>query len=262
MGNVVAQVHVDRPDIVHAETDAPHTPLQPGCRIVALHRHGKQMVIETRSHGCMLVHLGMSGSMRLLDQPPVGETHVHAWWRLEPANGSMFWMRHRDPRRFGWLESHASLASVRERRWSLLGPDALGVTADALNACLAGTRRPLKSALLDQTCVAGLGNIYVDEALFRAGLHPCTRTHRLQERHVHDLARAITSILRKAVERGGSTIQDHRGADGTWGSFQKLHRVYGRAGLPCVRCGSSLRRRLVSQRTTVFCPDCQPTRPR
>jgi formamidopyrimidine-DNA glycosylase len=204
----------------------------------------------------------MSGSMRLLDQPPVGETHVHAWWRLEPANGSMFWMRHRDPRRFGWLESHASLASVRERRWSLLGPDALGVTVDALNACLAGTRRPLKSALLDQTCVAGLGNIYVDEALFRAGLHPCTRTHRLQERHVRDLAHAITSILRKAVERGGSTIQDHRGADGTWGSFQKLHRVYGRAGLPCVRCGTSLRRRLVSQRTTVFCPDCQPMRPR
>lgn len=261
VGSVVREARLLRADMLHREHDAPPMPLQPGGRVTALHRHGKQLVIESPQGGCLLVHLGMSGSLRLLAQPPEGELHVHAWWRFDRADGTPCWLRHRDPRRFGWLESHVDTTSVHRRCWSLLGPDALHVSVNSLTASLRSTRRPLKAALLDQSCVAGLGNIYVDEALFRARLHPATRTNRLRDEHLRRLAGCIRATLRKAVELGGSTIQDHRTADGTWGSFQRLHRVYGRANLPCKRCGAVLTGVRSAQRATVFCATCQPRRP-
>lgn len=262
VGAVVREARLPRPDMLHREPDAPSMPLTPGAHVTALHRHGKQLVIESRGGGCLLVHLGMSGSLRLLPSEPEGERHVHAWWRFDRADGGTCCLRHRDPRRFGWLESHADLESVRSRRWSLLGPDALQVSVHELGPRLLAARRPLKAALLDQGCVAGLGNIYVDEALFRARLHPATRTHTLRAEHVRRLVRSVRSTLRKAVELGGSTIQDHRTADGSWGSFQRLHRVYGRAGEPCTVCGTALRGTRLVQRATVSCPSCQPRRVR
>ena len=255
---VVRSACVARRDMMHPAAGAAAVPLQPGCRILALHRHGKQLVIEG-SEGCLLVHLGMSGSLRIVDgeTPPADEKHVHAIWTLVCTDGRTRTLRHRDPRRFGWLESHADLASVRRSCWNLLGPDALHVQAEQLTERLAGTRRAVKSALLDQSVVAGIGNIYADESLFRAGVHPCRRTDRLDAGTLVQLAASVRSVLGKAVELGGSTIQDHRTADGAWGSFQRLHRVYGRAGQPCTTCGQALRRTLVQQRATVFCANCQ-----
>ena len=257
-GAVVRSACIARRDMLHRNADAPATPLPPGCRIRALHRHGKQLVIEG-SEGCLLVHLGMSGSLRIVDgeTPPADERHVHAHWTLTCGDGRVRTFRHRDPRRFGWLESHDDLASVKAACWSQLGPDALDVQAGQLVERLAGTRRAIKSALLDQSVVAGIGNIYVDESLFRARVHPCLRADRLDGTGVKRLAACIRAVLGKAVELGGSTIQDHRTADGGWGSFQRLHRVYGRDGQPCVACGTPLRRTLVQQRATVFCPICQ-----
>lgn len=261
-GAEVRSACVNRPDMLHRNARAPATPLPPGSRVQALHRHGKQLVIEG-SHGSLLVHLGMSGSLRIVegDAPPADERHVHAFWVLACTDGRTRTLRHRDPRRFGWLESHADLASVHAACWSLLGPDALQVPVDRLAERLAGTRRAIKSALLDQSVIAGVGNIYADESLFHARLHPCARTDRLGVHDLRSLATRIRAVLHKAVELGGSTIQDHRTADGGWGSFQRLHRVYGRDGQPCTRCASTLRRVLVQQRATVFCPVCQ-RRPR
>lgn len=259
-GSVVRQARLLRPDMLHRNEGGPPVPLPVGARVRDAHRHGKQLAIETEAHGCLLVHLGMSGSLRRMPDEPSGERHVHACWCLERTDGSMFWLRHRDPRRFGWLESHGDMPSVRRRCWSALGPDALNVDASALGSCLAGSRRPLKAALLDQERVAGLGNIYVDESLFRAGLHPLVQAGSLRSMQVRRLAECIRWVLRKAVAMGGSTIQDHRTADGTWGSFQRLHRVYGRAGLPCLKCGNALKGLQVTQRATVFCPRCQSRR--
>ena len=256
-GCTVRQANLLRTDVLHRQMGAPAMPLPEGARVKALHRHGKQMAIETHEHGCMLVHLGMSGSLRVMSQQPVGETHVHACWQLRAADGCCLWLRHRDPRRFGWLESHADMRSIRTHGWHALGPDALDIDGATLHERLRETARPLKAALLDQACVAGLGNIYVDESLFRARLHPRARCHRLAADVTHRLAGCIRQVLQKAVELGGSTIQDHRNADGTWGSFQRLHHVYGRSGEPCHACGLPLRATQVSQRTTVFCGRCQ-----
>ena len=265
LGANVVRSEISRPDVLYRAPMAPATPLPVGSAIVQLHRHGKQLVIETSRHGCLLVHLGMTGSIRIVsagDSDSIDlERHVHARWTLRTPSGDVLHMRHRDPRRFGWLESHPSLRSIRESCWSLLGPDALSVQACHLVAAFGRSRRALKCVLLDQAVTAGIGNIYADEALFRAGLHPCTATCRLKPAHVRHLATVIRRVLRQAVDRGGSTTQDHRTADGAWGSFQELHQVYGRAGLPCTRCGGALASRLVQQRMTVFCRTCQPRRP-
>ena len=265
LGARVEQSRLLRPDVLHRSADAPEVPLPTGSVVKRLLRHGKQLVIETSQHGCLLVHLGMSGSLRVVpDHDAVSidhERHVHARWTLRTTQGALVHLRHRDPRRFGWLESHASLQSILDTCWNQLGPDALTVESSALIAAFKGSRRALKSALLDQSVTAGIGNIYVDESLFRAGLHPCMPVQRLKPDQVDRLAVIIRKVLQQAVDRGGSTIQDHRTADGGWGSFQKLHKVYGRAGLPCTTCKAPLTSRLVQQRMTVFCKSCQPRRP-
>lgn len=255
VGATVHAVHLFRADMMHRAAGAPARPLAVGDSIRALHRHGKQLVIESRAGACLLVHLGMSGSLRLLRQVDEPETHVHARWDLRSGRDA-FSLRHRDPRRFGWLESHASLESVHERAWSTLGPDALSVTATDLEDAIGTSMRSIKALLLDQARIAGLGNIYVDELLFRRRVHPLMPARTVPD--VPELAHEIRSVLREAVELGGSTIRDHRTAEGRQGSFQEHHGVYGRAGLPCLRCGALLRSIQVSQRTTVFCPRCQP----
>jgi len=265
LGARVERSSLLRADVLHRSADAPAVPLPAGSVVTRLLRHGKQLVIETSKHGCLLVHLGMSGSLRVVPDRDADtidqERHVHARWVLRTTQGALLHLRHRDPRRFGWLESHASMQSIRDTCWNQLGPDALAVESSTLIAAFKGSRRVLKSALLDQSVTAGIGNIYVDESLFRAGLHPCMQVRRLKPDQVERLAVIIRKVLKQAVDRGGSTIQDHRTADGGWGSFQKLHKVYGRAGQPCTTCKAPLASRLVQQRMTVFCSTCQPRRP-
>ena len=258
-GAEVLEGGVTRRDMLHRVAQGTAHPLAPGDAVLELHRTGKQLVIEMRSGACLLLHLGMSGSIRVVagDAPP--ESHVHASWRLRRGDMDLV-LRHRDPRRFGWLESHACMESVRTHAWSMLGPDALKVSAEHLQEALHESRRPLKSLLLDQRRIAGLGNIYVDEILFRAGIHPECRTDRVPPDAVKRLAQITREVLLQAVELGGSTIRDHRTADGRWGSFQREHRVYGRSGQPCLVCRSPLSSKLVAQRTTVYCRTCQRRR--
>lgn len=226
--------------------------LSRGDEIVALHRHGKQLAIEARGGPVMVVHLGMSGQL-LLDTTPVERTHTHARWTLDDGSTLSF----RDPRRFGGLWSGRGMVLVREVLWKGLGPDALELSESTLLTASRESRRAIKSILLDQRVAAGIGNIYADEALFDAGIRP-TRRRPLSGVEARRLAESIRVTLGAAVERGGSTLRDYVDASGFRGSAQHAHRVYGRGGERCTACRGILRQTSVAQRTTVFCPNCQP----
>ena len=169
------------------------------------------------------------------------------------APGRTITVRFRDPRRFGgvwWLG--------RERSHDQgMGPEPLTLRPSQLAGRLARTSRPVKVALLDQSLIAGLGNIYVDESLFRAGIHPLTPAKGLTGQQVARLSRAIKFTLRRAIRHRGSTLRDYRDADGAAGSFQGLHAVYDRADQPCRHCRTPIERIVLGGRSTHFCPACQ-----
>lgn len=229
-----------------------------GCTITEIRRRGKQLAMigvdaAGESHA-LGVQLGMSGAVEFTktrNEPAGPPAHTHAQWTF--AHGVM---RFIDPRRFGGLRVFRTLADL-QKHFDELGPDALHITADALGAALATAKRPIKAALLDQTLIAGVGNIYADEALFISRIHPATIATRLTPEHVDTLAKAIRDVLRDAIGAGGSTIRDYRSASGVKGGFQSRHLVYGRAGEPCARCGTKLRGGRLAQRATVWCPVCQ-----
>ncbi len=263
VGAVVDEVRLLRPDIVHPFANGrpaiARTDLLLGSTITALARRGKQLAIIGDGNAVLCVHLGMSGQLQYVPyrQRLPRTDHIHCIWRLRATSGDRGRLVFRDPRRFGGLWLFRSLAALREERWSRLGPDALGITAPALGMALARTRRPLKAALLDQSLLCGLGNIYVDECLFAARLDPRSVSRALGPAPIAALASAIRSILRRAIAAGGSTIRDYLDASGRPGSYHLAHRVYGRAGQPCLRCRRTLRHTMIAQRSTVFCSGCQ-----
>lgn len=223
-----------------------------GRRITGLDRRGKYLLVELEG-GRLIVHLGMSGSLRWVDIPAALGPHEH--FGIDTDGGAL---RLRDPRRFGaviWhpadLPEHPLLAG--------LGPEPLlpGFDGGALHRALAGRRTPIKVALLDQSVLAGLGNIYVCEALFSAGIDPRRPAGELSPARCARLADALRATLGRAIAMGGSTLRDFAHADGASGHFQREARVYGRADEPCEACGRPLRRIVQGQRSTFFCPRCQ-----
>ncbi|MFO0835246.1 MAG: bifunctional DNA-formamidopyrimidine glycosylase/DNA-(apurinic or apyrimidinic site) lyase [Phycisphaerales bacterium] len=256
IGGRVIAVDLRRADIV----DGPRTPaaLLSGASILALHRHGKQLAIEA-TRAVVLVHLGMTGQLELTHTPSDGhahDRHAHAIWSLQLATRAPALLWFRDPRRFGGLWTFPSMAEVRAR-WQRLGPDALTISGEELACAVAGSRRAIKAALLDQAVIAGVGNIYADEALFRAGIRPSRFASRLTLDHSERLVRTIREVLAESIQSGGSTLRDYRDAAGQAGSFQSRHRVYGRGGEPCLVCGARLTQTTIAQRTTVYCRQCQ-----
>ncbi|MCC5830633.1 MAG: bifunctional DNA-formamidopyrimidine glycosylase/DNA-(apurinic or apyrimidinic site) lyase [Phycisphaeraceae bacterium] len=257
LGRRVIEAVVRRRDVVSGRAEPDD--LLVGRSIDRIIRHGKQFALlsDDQDGPAICVHLGMTGSMRITPIPAVGDArcdgHDHVIWRLDDGRAMVF----RDPRRFGGIWCFDDERSMRDSRWSLLGPDALLIDASALTARMRGTRRAVKAALLDQRLVAGLGNIYVDEALFLAEIHPLPAAALLSRPRVARLVEAIRRVLEAAIEAGGSSLRDYIDALGRSGRFQSSHRVYGRGGLPCVRCGRALRTRIIATRTTVYCPRCQ-----
>jgi formamidopyrimidine-DNA glycosylase len=239
-----------------------------GSTITTLDRRGKQLAILARSAGssssepdhAIVIQLGMTGALEIIEpaaKRPTREPHIHALWTLD--NGVQ--LRFRDPRRFGAIRVFRSIRDLNDH-WRALGPDALTTTPTNLCVALINTKRPLKAALLDQSIVAGLGNIYVDEALFLAHLHPKDPTRTISWTETRRLWTAIRRVLREAIKAGGSTIRDYVSPDGSPGSYAASHRVYGRAGLPCPVCSTRLSTAVLAQRTTVWCSHCQPRQPR
>ena len=222
-----------------------------GASIVAVKRRGKYILMETAPDAGVLVHLGMSGRLRLQAAGEPRENHTHVVWTLDDERE----LRFVDPRRFGLVRAARALAALPEL--TLLGPDPLAeLEAEALAEALAGSRAPVKAFLLDQSRVAGLGNIYVSEALFRAGVHPVTPARRARGK-----AAALVAGIRAALEAGianrGTTLRDYVDGEGGAGENQHALLVYGREGFPCRTCGALIRRRVDAARSTFFCPTCQ-----
>lgn len=255
VGRKVLAVEVRRRDVITEVAGADSNlerALLAGESIRALHRHGKQLAIESRSGAVVRVQLGMSGQV-LLGETFAAKSHRHVVWTL--ASGLT--MTFRDPRRFGGLTVAGSLADLAREHWESLGPDALLITPDELAAGLRGSARAIKAALLDQSVLAGVGNIYADEALFESGIRPSTPASKLKPAQVARLTDAIHQVLQQAIEAGGSTLRDYVRPDGLPGEAAVAHKVYGRGGQACVVCGGELRRVTLAQRTTVYCPTCQ-----
>jgi formamidopyrimidine-DNA glycosylase len=228
-------------------------------RVHQIARYGKQLAVISDSGAVLVVRLGMTGQMLLLragEKPP---EHSHAAWSVSCARRQNV-LVFRDPRRFGRLETYAS-ADAQNKAWNRLGPDALTITTALLAEALASRRVPIKSALLDQHLIAGVGNIYADEALFRARVHPCAPTNTLSKAMFARLARAIRTVLKESIACGGSTLRDYRTPSNERGRFVEHHRVYGRSGLPCLKCGTPIAALKVSGRTTCYCPSCQTREP-
>jgi len=201
----------------------------------------------------LMLHLGMTGQLLYLKRLPRGwrtEPHLHLVLGL--GDGFLLF---RDPRKFGkcallWGdEVHPRLAR--------LGVDALVVRGRHLQTSGRGRRVAIKTFLLEQAVVAGVGNIYADEALFRVGIAPDVPCSRLTPSQWDSLAGEIRAVLRQAIRRGGSTVSDYRRPDGSRGGAQASHRVYGRTGQPCLRCGSLIQRLVLGGRSAHFCPRCQ-----
>jgi formamidopyrimidine-DNA glycosylase len=225
----------------------------PGEVLHSVERRAKYLLLRADS-GTAIIHLGMSGSLRVAPAtaPPGPYDHVD----IVLANGDC--LRLRDPRRFGavlWTtrppEGHNLLRG--------LGPEPLdpAFCGDVLYQRSRGRRAPVKAFLMDSRVVAGLGNIYVNEALFRAGIHPGRAAGRIGAGRYDQLAGGIRATLQEALTAGGTTLRDFHASDGRPGYFSQQLRVYGREGEPCPSCQAAVRRRVIAQRSTYFCPRCQ-----
>jgi formamidopyrimidine-DNA glycosylase len=253
-GAVITRASLTAADLYRR--DSRNVDVLAGSTVTAVERRGKAIVVRCDSSAGpldMAVHLGMTGQLLwTADAGEPGALHLHARWGL--SNGAE--LRLVDPRRFGYVlvgSPHDVAASLD------IGPDALEITPAQLARALEGRSAPVKSLLLNQKVIAGLGNIYVDESLFLSRVHPLTPGRRAAPR-----ARAILSaarrVLTRAIAARGTTLRDYRQPDGSQGEFQVKLRVYGREDRPCVRCRARIRKIEVSQRGTHFCPACQKRR--
>ena len=257
VGVPITGVRVARRDVIRDDLARRRGRLDPAAllahdRIASTARRGKQLALIGASGRVVLVHLGMSGQVQVLDPGDAAGTHAHVLWTLTDGRRVVF----RDPRRFGgvWLlPDQAALDS----RWSELGPDGLGVTGPQLASALGSSQRAVKAALLDQACVAGVGSIYADESLFAASIAPTRPCASLGPAEWDRLAAAVRAVLAAAVEAKGSTLRDYRLPDGSAGGAALTHRVYARGGLFCPVCGGTISRVILAQRSTCWCPACQ-----
>lgn len=215
-----------------------------GARIEGVRRHGKQILIAL-DRGLLYVHLGMTGKLLWNAEPG---KYTRAYLQLD--RGALVYD---DMRQFGRVEFYPAIPAQLQR----VGPDALTVTFEDFFQRLKQRRLTVKALLLNQAFVGGVGNIYADEALFASGIHPRALTSRLSEVRARRLHLNILQTLELAIQHKGSSISDYVDAAGNRGAFQQLHNVYGRAGEPCPRCGSAIRRIVVAQRGTHYCPRCQ-----
>lgn len=223
-----------------------------GARVTLLHRRAKYGLIDTDRGDTLVFHLGMSGRWRI-DPAEIGK-HDHLL--LETDDGHCLALN--DPRRFGSLDLVRTDALAEWPPFEALGPEPLGgrITGAWLRDRFAGRAASVKLLLLDQRIVAGLGNIYVCEALFRARIDPRRPAGRISVRKLEALAAAIPAVLEDAIAAGGSSLRDFAAPDGELGYFSKTFDVYGREGEPCA-CGGKVRRIVQGGRSTFFCPACQ-----
>lgn len=229
-----------------------------GHRIIAILRRGKRLIIVMDNKRAMLVQLGMTGQVLIKNSSEPTKKHTHFVVKF-PGNKELWFV---DPRRFGRLCLLENVdidnpdAAMEEAGFARLGPEATGITREEFRQTLV-SKRVIKTLLLDQIRIAGLGNIYVDEALFAAGVNPLVVADMLSDETADLLRREIRKILRRAIANGGTTFSDFRDTAGEKGRFSKMLRVYQRTGEPCRICGRAIERMVIGGRSSHFCPKCQ-----
>lgn len=261
-GGLIARAEVNRPDLRWPLPERMAERLT-GATVRQLRRRSKYILVDLDTGESLLIHLGMSGRMLVSgvmlggfhQDHPAPQKHDHVV--LHMAGGAR--VTFNDARRFGAMDL---VRTDREDAYWLLaglGPEPFGneFHEDYLVARLKGRATPIKSTLLDQRVVAGLGNIYVSEVLFRAGIDPRRQAGRISARRIASLVPIVRAVLSEAIEAGGSSLRDHRQTDGELGYFQHTFRVYDREGEPCGTCAAPIRRIVQSGRSSYFCPACQ-----
>ncbi|HZM32413.1 MAG TPA: bifunctional DNA-formamidopyrimidine glycosylase/DNA-(apurinic or apyrimidinic site) lyase [Acidimicrobiales bacterium] len=225
-----------------------------GATVGSVSRRGKYLLLGLDDDRDLVVHLGMTGSLRVRPAGDAGDAYVRAWWALD--DGAAESLEFRDVRRFGRLA--VAVSGAYAGTLAVQGPDALdlSLTAEAFWRSLRSSRRAVKTQLLSQRPIAGVGNIYADEALWRAGVNPFRRT--ITRAQAARLLDALREVMAGSIRYGGTTLTSYRTVEGLPGRNQQRLEVYGQAGLPCPRCGTELRSRTLDGRTTTWCPSCQP----
>jgi len=227
--------------------------LATGQQLVSLRRRGKYLLFELERGG-FIIHLGMSGSLRVLDNETPAQKHDH--FDIELSNGKC--LRFNDPRRFGaflWVEGHIDDHALLSR----LGPEPLSndFTPDYLYRRSRSRKVAIKAFIMNGQVVVGVGNIYASEALFMAGIHPRRAAGRVSLPRYRGLSDAIRDVLGRAIQEGGTTLRDFVNAEGAPGYFAQNLLVYERAGKACFQCGSVIRKNVIGQRSSYYCPRCQ-----
>jgi formamidopyrimidine-DNA glycosylase len=247
----IARVIVREPSLRWPVTDA--VKQAEGQQLVDLDRRGKYLLLKLEQGG-LIIHLGMSGSLRILEEFKAPEKHDHI--DVELVNGVC--LRFNDPRRFGaflWadgaMEDHELLRS--------LGPEPLSdeFSADYLYRRSRGRRLAVKNFIMNGHMVVGVGNIYASEALFMAGIHPQRAAGRISRQRYEGLVTAIVDVLQRAIQQGGTTLRDFVNSDGDPGYFAQELLVYDRAGGDCFQCGATIRQKIIGQRSSYYCSACQ-----
>jgi formamidopyrimidine-DNA glycosylase len=224
-----------------------------GARVLAVHRRAKYLLIETDKGG-ILSHLGMTGTWRVA---PPGEEKDHDHIYLHLSSGVR--LAYRDPRRFGLFETYDVQRQKSHPRLKNLGPEPFDAlfSGDFLWQFFRGKKTTVKAAIMNQECVVGVGNIYASEALFLAGISPLRKAQRISRDESEKIVQSIRETLQTAIDAGGSSISDFYSFDGESGEFQNTHAVYARDGELCRKCDSKIRARVISGRSTYWCPSCQ-----
>ncbi len=254
-GRTVRTVRCTWPRLIVTPSPERFAALLAGRRFDLFRRRGKYLLLGLDDGHTLIVHLRMTGALRIhtreeaAARPP--DRHTHVVFHLDRGDE----LRFRDPRKFGRMWLVADPESVVGH----LGPEPLDprLPAEELARRLAGRRATIKALLLDQRILAGIGNIYADEALHRAGIDPRRPAGSLSVGQVAALLQAIRTVLAEAIQARGSSLRDYTPPDGPAGTYQEQHRVFRRDGQPCPVCGTPIRRTVLVQRSTYFCPTCQ-----
>ena len=232
-----------------------------GLQFTRLARRGKYVMMMLDNGEVLLLHLGMSGSIRIHEDKPTLGKHDHFMLEMAPADdqGGSSYVVLNDPRRFGWIDLFAESAMAEHKLLAGMGPEPLGneFSGAHLQAVFKGRTGPIKNALLNQQLVAGIGNIYASEALFYARISPRRKAGSIRGQRAARLANSIVKVLRAAIEDGGTSLRDHVQPGGEIGYFVQSLAVYGRAGKPCPVCATPIKILIQSGRSSFYCSRCQ-----
>ncbi|MDL2209420.1 bifunctional DNA-formamidopyrimidine glycosylase/DNA-(apurinic or apyrimidinic site) lyase [Desulfovibrio sp. OttesenSCG-928-O18] len=256
-GRVIDAAHVLLPKTLETGGDLLASAF-PGARVCAVRRRGKALFIDLDPGYIMAFHLKMTGKLFVHGAQEEPNKHTRLIFDLAPEQDKpaarLFFD---DARTFGYCRLMRPQDLAAWPFWTKLGPEPLTLAANDFTRALKNRKGAIKALLLDQTVIAGIGNIYADEACFRSGVHPAAPASSLTDKRLEKLLRTIKNVLNESIKECGSSIRDYRDANGDAGAFQNNFRVYGRAGQACLTCGTALQKAVVAGRTTVFCPKCQ-----